>query len=187
MKKVKLLITALFIAGITFAQDANQSEKDLVLIKSIKENGKALELELTDKTVTLHKKDHIQIYLPAQQDFLFVQKKKSLLNSKLMGGLADIAGAGALGVAMNTNNISTAYKALDVMNKANSIAHTADAINNIQNLNISSNAKKIAGKEAEILKWSVKDDSHILIVKIGKKKYEVYLKNAVLTNEVKLM
>ncbi|MXV38305.1 hypothetical protein GO491_06385 [Flavobacteriaceae bacterium Ap0902] len=136
----------------------------------------------------LDKGDKIQIFLPVSgRDFLFVNRKKSKLGTQLIGGVADAVGSGAVAVGLGSSNIKVMQGAIKVMHGAHAVERGADALEKINDLDISKDAKKIAGKEAEILDWDFEEEGYLLEVKIGKKKYEIDLEEAITTQEVKLI
>ena len=55
-----------------------------------------------------------------------------------------------------------------------------------QDLPISKNAKKIAGKKMQVLEWEFKEEGYLIIATFDKKKYEINLQEAVMTGEIKL-
>jgi hypothetical protein len=141
---------------------------------------------LVNDSITIKKGDLIQVYLPAGKDFVFVKQKKSMLSTKLIGNLADIAGTGASAVGLGSGNTNILQGAGKVMNTANVIHRGADALNKIQDLPISSQAKKIAGKKMEVLGWEFTDNGYVILAVSDKKKYEIYLQEAALSGEIKL-
>ena len=143
------------------------------------------ELVIND-SISIKKGNEIQIYLPAGKDFVFVKQKKSGLNAKLLGNIADVVGTGASAVGMGSGSIKVLQGATKVLRTANAVQYGADALDKIQDLQISDNAKKIAGKKMEVLDWEFTDDGYIIIVKIEKKKYEIYLQEAIMSGELKL-
>lgn len=69
---------------------------------------------------------------------------------------------------------------------SSAVQYGADALDKIQDLPISKDAKKIAGKKMEIQNWEMTDDGYILTAILDKKKYEINLQEAVMAGEVKL-
>ncbi len=134
-------------------------------------------------SISIKKGNEIQIYLPAGKDFVFVKQKKSGLNAKLLGNIADVVGTAASAVGMGSGSIKMLQGATKVLRTANVVQY---ALDKIQELSISDNAKKIAGKKMEILDWEFTIDSYIIFAKIEKKKYEIYLQEAVMLGEIKL-
>lgn len=141
---------------------------------------------LVNDSIIIKKGDLIQVYLPAGKEFVFIKQKKSMLSTKLIGNLADIAGTGASAVGLGSGNANILQGAGKVMNTANAIHRGSDALGKIQDLPISSQAKKIAGKKMEVLGWEFTDDGYIILVSSEKKKYEIYLQEAALAGEIKL-
>lgn len=152
-------------------------------VTSIQNNQTEL---VVNDSIHLKKGAPIQIYLPAGKDFVFVKQKKSVLNAKLLGKVADIAGTGAAAVGLGSGNVKTLSSAVKVMNTARAVQYGSDALDKIQDLPISNDAKKIAGTKMEILDWEFTDDGYILTAKSNKKKYEIYLQEAAIAGEVKL-
>ena len=141
---------------------------------------------LINDSLSIRKGDLVQVYLPAGKDFVFVKQKKSMLSTKLVGNLADIAGTSASAIGMGSGSIKTLQGASKVINTANVIHRGSDALNKIQDLTISSSAKKIAGKKMEVLGWEFTDNGYIIMVVLDKKKYEIYLQEAARSGEIKL-
>ncbi len=172
MKKI-FIVSVLFLSSIMiFAQNSN--------------NG--LILNLSNQAANIKKGDTIFVNLPTvgQTDFMFIEKKKSRLNSQLIGTVADIVGAGAMAVGLGANNIDMALGAIDVANKADAISYGADALNQIDQLNISKKAKRIAGKNAIVQNWTIKEGYYIINVKIDNKKYQINYVPAAISNEIKV-
>lgn len=141
---------------------------------------------MVNDSIHLKRGSQIQIYLPAGKDFVFVKQKKSGLNAKFLGKMADIAGAGAAAVGVGSGNLKTLSNAYKVVRTANAVQYGANALDKIQDLPISNDAKKIAGTKMEILDWEFTDDGYIITAKSDKKKYEIYLQDAAIAGEVKL-
>lgn len=161
-----------------------ENEKNVIVFNKIEEKGNSLVINNTNE---LKKGTRIQIYLPATgKDFMFVNKKKSKFSMGMLSGAADIIGTGATAVALGSNNLGTVLGAVDVAHKASAVQYGVDALDKIDKLDISKEAKKIAGKQAEILDWKYTDEGYILTVLIEKKKYEVNLQEALLMQEIKL-
>lgn len=179
----KLTLVILFLSAITYAQEITKEETPDILT-SIRNTDEGLVL---NESYTLSKGDTIQIYLPASKDFVFVKKKKGLLSTKLLGDFADIVGAGAGVVGLGTNNIKVMSGAMDVMRKASAVKYGVDALDRINDLDISKKAKRIAGKKAKVLGWDFTEDGFVLDVELSKKKYEVYLQEALMVREIKLI
>lgn len=174
MKKLLIFSVALFSSATINAQLA---------VSSIQNNQTEL---LVNDSISIKKGGEIQIYLPAGKDFFFVKKKKSGFNAKLLGSIADVVGSGASIVGINSGNIKTLTNASKVINTANTVRYGANALDQIQNLPISNDAKNIAGKKMEILDWTFTDDGYIINCLFEKKKYEIYLQEAIMAGEVKL-
>ena len=166
-----------------FLLSASSTFQAQLAVTSIQNNQTEL---VVNDSIHLKKGSQIQIYLPAGKDFVFVKQKKSGLNAKLMGRLADVAGTGAAAVGLGSGNVKTLSSAVKVMNTARAVQYGSDALDKIQDLPISNDAKKIAGTKMEILDWIFIDDGYILTTKSDKKKYEIYLQEAAIAGEVKL-
>lgn len=193
MKRVWILLGICFLAVNIYAQeDINYQEMIEALQHStpnVLSTDDALTLKFLQKDWTVKKGDEVLIYLPAggRANYMFIQNKKGVFNAKLLGQVADVVGSGAMAVGLGSNNLETLVGAMKVMDKANAVSYGVDALNKIDELNISKKAKRIAGKKAEVLEWKVVDDSYMVYVKIGKKKYEIDYVSAILTNEIKLL
>lgn len=174
MKKSLICAALIFLSATVSAQLA---------VTSIQNNQTEL---VVNDSIKLQKGSSILINLPAGKDFVFVKQKKSGLNAKLLGKVANIAGTGAAAVGLGSGNTGTMLGALKVAQKANAVSYGADAINQIQELPISNDAKKIAGTKMEILDWEFTDDGYVITAKSDKKKYEIYLQAAAIAGEVKL-
>lgn len=153
------------------------------ILTSIRNTDEAL---ILNESYTLNKGDSIQIYLPVKDNFLFI-KRKSFFNTKLIKGIADIVEVGSGAIGLGTGNIKVMSDAMEVMRKASAVKYGADALERINDLDISKKAKRIAGKKAKVLKWSFTEDGYVLDVKVAKKKYEVYLQEALMVREIKLI
>jgi hypothetical protein len=175
MKKIK--IGALLFISATTTLLSQQA------INSIE--NRQTELVVND-SIFLRKGSEIQVWLPAGKDFVFIKPKTSGLGTKLLGKVAGIAGTGAAAVGIGTGNIGVMQGAVKVMNSARAVQYSADAINQIQNLDISKNAKKIAGKKMTILDWNFQENGYIIVAEFDKKRYEIYLQEAAIAGEVKL-
>lgn len=174
MKKI-ILSAILFLSAPKFIAQTR--------VKSIQNNQTDL---LINDSISIKKGEDIQIYLPAGKDFLFVKQKKSGLSSKLLGQVADIAGTGAAAVGMGSGNINVLKGATRVITTANAVKYGADALDKIQDLPISDNAKKIAGKKMLVQDWIFTDNGYVLTALLEKKKYEINLQEAIISGEVKL-
>lgn len=162
-----------------------QQIEDLYITRTfVKDNGDAL---VVLDSIHIKKGDEVQVFLPTYgKDFYFVERKKGLINAKLVGAAADIVGTGAVAVGLGSGNFSTMSKAFNVMTKARAVSYGADAMNRINDLPISNQAKKIAGKRMEVLEWESDGIDHIITAKLGKRKYTIELENAFLLGEIKL-
>lgn len=162
-----------------------QQIEDLYITRTfVKDKGD--ELVVLD-SISIKKGDEIQVYLPTYgKDFYFVERKKGLLSTELIGATADIVGTGAVAVGLGSGNISTMSKAINVMSKANAVSYGANAIERINDLPISNKAKKIAGKRLEVIDWETDGIEHTITAKLGKRKYTIELENAYLMGEIKL-
>ncbi|WP_407532034.1 hypothetical protein [Elizabethkingia meningoseptica] len=176
------MMKKLFLAASIFLS-ASVSVSAQLALTSIQNNQTEL---VVNDSIYLKKGSPIQIYLPAGKDFVFVKQKKSGLNAKLLGKMADIAGTGAAAVGMGSGNLKTLSNAYKVVRTANAVQYGANALDKIQDLPISNEAKKIAGTKMEILDWEFTDDGYIITAKSDKKKYEIYLQEAAIAGEVKL-
>lgn len=181
MKKLVLRVVFVFVSVTGFTQGKTKEVSSIDVLTSVKNTGNTL---ILNENYNLNKGDQILIYLPASENFLFI-KKKSLLNVKLVGKLAGIVETGAVIAFGSSGSINGMTNALNVMNKAQTVQYGANALEKINDLDISKSAKKIAGKKAEVLGWDT--TNNILDIKIGRKKYEVSLREAIATNEIKLI
>jgi hypothetical protein len=173
----KSFLTALFISAFTLTVSAQTS------IKSIVNNHSEL---IINDSLSLKKGGLIQIYLPVGKDFVFVKQKKSAFNAKLLGNVATIVGTGAAAVGAGTGNFNTLRGVTEVMNKANAVKYGASALEQVQSLPISNEAKKLAGTKLEIVDWEFTDNGYLLTAKSDKKKYEINLQEAIVAGEVKI-
>lgn len=162
-----------------------QNNQNADFVTSIREVDGNL---LINESITLSVGSKVQILLPAErgQDFLFVEKEKKFLNAKTIGVIADAVGTGATAVAIGSNDLGTLVNATDVMRKSTAVSWGVEAINKIEDLPISKQAKKIAGKKMEVLSWEFTEDGCTLKVKHNKGKYLIDLQNAINLGEVKL-
>lgn len=152
-------------------------------VTSIQNNQTEL---LINDSISIKKGNNIQIYLPAGKDFVFVKQIKSRLGAKLLGQVADIAGTGAAAIGVGSGNIKVLQGATKVLNTANSVHNGADVIDKIQDLPISNDAKKIAGKKILVQDWTFTDNGYVITALLEKKKYEIFLQEAIMSGEVKL-
>lgn len=171
MKKI-IITTLVFLSAILSAQ----------VVKSIE--NKQTELVIND-TISLKKGGQIQVYVPAGKDFVFIKQKK-MLSTKLLGNVAEIVGTGAGAVGLGSNNVNVLQNAIKVANTANAVERGAYTLEKIQSLPISDKAKKIAGKKMEILDWEFTEDGYVVIAELDKKKYEIYLQEAIMSGEIDL-
>lgn len=171
MKKI-IIATLVFLSATLSAQ----------VVKSIE--NKQTELIIND-TISLKKGGQIQVYIPAGKDFVFIKQKK-ILSTKLLGNVADIVGTGAGAVGLGSSNVNVLQNAVKVANTANAIERGAYTLEKIQSLPISDKAKKIAGKKMEILGWEFTNDGYVVTAELDKKKYEIYLQEAIMAGEVSL-
>lgn len=148
--------------------------------------NKASELIIND-SVSLKKGDSLQINIPAGRDFVFVKKKSSGLNAKLIGRVADVVGVGAAAVGMGSNNVKVLAGASQTIRKANAVKYGAETVEQIQNLPISNDAKKIAGKKMRVLDWKFTDNGYVVTVVDNNTKFEIYLQEAVNAGEIILI
>ncbi|MDG4951201.1 hypothetical protein NLM59_09695 [Weeksellaceae bacterium KMM 9724] len=164
--------------------DDNEAFDYLTMAKVVEKDKKLL----INNKVWLAKGDFVQIYLPAYgRDYYFVNKKQSKFGAKLIGGVADVVGTGAAAVGFGTNNIQVMSGAIKVMRGATAVRYGANALEKINDLDISKDAKRIAGKDAEVLGWDLTEDGYLVEVKIDKKKYEINLEQALTVKEINLI
>lgn len=173
----KIIFTAFFVFAFNSLSMAQTG------INSIINNQSEL---IINDSISLKKGGQIQVYLPAGKDFVFIKQKKSSFNTKLLGNVAGIVGTGAAAIGAGSGNLNTLRNVTEVMNKANAVKYGANAIEQVQSLPISNDAKKIAGTELEIIDWEFTDNGYIINAKSNKKKYEINLQEAMMTGEVKL-
>ena len=173
MNKNILITTSLFFSVCAPAQLA---------VQSIQNNETEL---LVNDSIKLKKGDFLQIYLPAGKDFMFVKQKKSALSTKLIESLSDIAGTGASTIAIGSGNFKVIEGASKVINTANIIHRGSNTISKIEELPISNQARKIAGKRMQIIGWKFTDNGYIISTQFDKKKYEIYLQEAAISGEIK--
>lgn len=151
--------------------------------ESIQETGGKL---LVNNKFYIEKGGNLQVYLPfAGKDFMSITPK-SRTNAKLLGKIAGAVGTGAAAVALGSGNLNVMSGALDVMSKAQAVEWGADALQQIENLPISQNAKKIAGSQMQVLDWDYTDEGYVLTTQLDKKRYSVVLSNALIFGEIKL-
>lgn len=163
----------------------NLNTNNLVYLtkEDIKEQNNELKIA---EEYTIKKGTSIKVNLPIQgQDFITIEPKKRV-GLKMLGQVADIVGTGAFAVGLGSSNISTKIGAIEAMNKANAVRYGVDALDKIQELDISKNAKKIAGKEFIVKSWEYDKDKEQYVIngEINKKKYTIDFPNALIFNEV---
>lgn len=183
--KFKLLFIALFLTLFSYAQEHSTSdfEKKELAIYNVKDTGDEL---IINDTISIKEGGTIKINLPfSKKDFQFVKKKKSGFG-KIAKNAASAVSTGALAVGLGSNSIGTMNGAFQVMNKADAVYYGADALEQIDKLPISNKAKKIAGQEMEVLKWEKDEGMHTITAKLKRKKYEINLEAAYVTDEVRL-
>lgn len=152
-------------------------------IKSIE--NRQTEIVIND-SIPIKKGNLIQVNLPAGKNFVFIKLKKTGFNTKLLGKMADVVGIGATAVGMSSGSIKVLQGSTKVLRSANAIEYGANAITKIQELPISDQAKKIAGKKMEVIDWEFTNDGWIVTAKCENKQYEIYLQEAALAGEITL-
>lgn len=141
---------------------------------------------LINKKYTIEKGGELQVYLPfAGKDFVSITPQAKS-KAKLIGKIAGAVATGAAAVGVGSGNLGVMSGALDVMSKAHAVEWGADALQQIQDLPISDNAKKIAGSKMKVLSWKYTEEGYILTTELDKKKYNVALSDAIMMGEVKL-
>lgn len=171
----KLILAAVFFISANHALKAQQK------ISSIKNNQSSL---VINDSVNIEVGSKILINLPAGKDFMFVKVIKTGLSTKLIGSVADIAGNSAAAIGLGSSNLKILQHTSKVMNTANKVRYSANALEKLKDLPISSEAKKIAGKELEIISWEFREEGYFLLAKLDKKKYEIYLQEALYSGEI---
>lgn len=165
--------------------ESNTYSDEIINLSSIQDLGNKL---VVNEKNEITKGSSLQILLPASRDFVFVQKKKSKISAAIVGAAADVVGSGAAAVGMGTGNVKVMKGAIKVMKGAGAVEYGANAMERINELDISSEAKAIAGKTAEIIEWGFSEETgYVLLVRIDKKKYEVNLQEALMANEISLI
>src|SRR5699024_4282263 len=152
--KIKFtLLLALLFSGLAFSQQYSTSdfeEEEELAVYSVKDNGNEL---IINDSLIVKKGGTLKINLPySRKDFQFVKKKKSGFG-KIAKQAAGAVSTGALAVGLGSNSISTLGGAIKVMNKADAVYYGADALERVDKLPISNNAKKLTGQEMESHKW----------------------------------
>lgn len=183
--KIKFtLLLALLFSGLAFSQQYSTSdfeEDEELAVYNVKDNGNEL---IINDSLIVTKGGTLKINLPySRKDFQFVKKKKSGFG-KIAKQAAGAVSTGALAVGLGSNSIGTMGGAIRVMQKADAVYYGADALEQIDKLPISKDAKKIAGQEMEVLKWEKDEGMHIITASFGKKKYEITLEAAYVTHEI---
>lgn len=141
---------------------------------------------LINKKYIIEKGGELQAYLPfTGKDFISITSE-SKKKTKLLGKIAGAAATGAAAIGMGSGNLEVMSGALNVMSKARAIEWGADALEQIQDLPISQNAKKIAGAKMKVINWKYTNEGYILTTEIEKKKYNVALSDAIMMGEIKL-
>lgn len=141
------------------------------------------------KNTELKKGGNLKVFLPANRgnDFITIEEKKGLLNVKNISTIASAVGLGAAAVGLGSNDLGTLIGAIDVSNKATAVVWGAEALEKINELPISKQAKKIAGKTFEITDIKVESPEEIIATgKIDKKNYTIRLQEAFVLGEVQL-
>ncbi|MRI63157.1 hypothetical protein EDM00_03985 [Ornithobacterium rhinotracheale] len=132
----------------------------------------------------LSKGSKIHIYLPASKnDFLYVEPKSTL---KMIGDMAGKVSSSAFGIFATDVGGKIGAGAYELYRKTSNIEWGADAIENINNLPISKKAKKIAGKDMEVIDWEPMANGANLTAKLDGKKYSIDLLGALITGEISL-
>jgi len=152
-----------------------------MIINSIEEKEGILVL---NNHIEIKQGDLIQVFLPTfgQKDFQFVYRKRSSINASSIAGITKAVGVGTMALGVAGGSLGTLTTGLQVT----SLGYGADAVGQIQNLKISKSAKKIAGKKMEVISWGADDGGYVIVAKLGKKKYNIVIREAVMTGEVKL-
>jgi len=155
--------------------------EDIMVVTSIDDRGDVLVL---NGHAEIHKGGDIKVFLPAfgSKEFVYVIEKKSGISFGTIARASGAVAQGAIAAGLGTYSVG----ALDVGLKAASVGYAADAIDQIQNLPISKSAKKIAGKTMEVLGWGADDEGFVVHAKLGRKKYNISIREAILMGEVKL-
>ncbi|WP_372473340.1 hypothetical protein AB4865_10965 [Capnocytophaga sp. ARDL2] len=185
MKKVLLTTTSMFLSVVCGYSQTGEVE-DRIIPYSVKlvDNG----VKINDE-ITLKKGDKLLVFVPFnnQKDFAYIEKKEGFLSVKNLSKAVDIVGVGAMAVGMGSNNLETMMGAYDVMRKTQSVSYGLEVLDRINELPISKNAKKIAGKYFEITKIEMDGSDFVLLEGlIEKKKYTVYLNQALMLGEIRL-
>jgi len=154
---------------------------NMMMINSIEEKDGVLVL---NNHIEIKRGDLIQIFLPVfgHKDFQYVYRKKSGITAGLVAGIAGAVGMGTMALGVAGGSLGAVKTGLQVT----AIGYGADAVGQIQNLKISKSAKKIAGKKMEVLSWGADDGGYVILAKFGKKKYNIVIREAIMTGEIKL-
>lgn len=185
---MKTYITFLFLFLFVtsgFAQEVSTSDfEDKELnVEMVKDKGNKL---VINDSISVEKNGTVKINLPfTDKNFQFIKKKKSGFG-KIAKKAAEAASSGAMAVGLGSSNIKTVRGAIQVAHKADAVSYGADALEQIDDLPISNKAKKIAGKEMEVLGWEKEENMHILTAKYKRKKYTINLEAAYVTQEILL-
>lgn len=186
MKTSFIFLLILFFSFSSYSQIYSTSDfedQEELAVYGVKDKGNEL---IINDSIVIRKGENIKINLPySRKDFQFVEKKKSGFG-KIAKDAAGAVSTGALAVGLGSNSIGTMGGAIKVMNKADAVYYGADALEQVDKLPISKNAKKLAGQEMEVLKWEKDEGMHIITAKFGKKKYEINLEAAYVTQEILL-
>lgn len=143
---------------------------------------------LLNEHIEVKKGDKLKVFLPYNMhtDFSSIKRKKSGFLKKL-GSVADVVKTGALAVAVGSNDLGTTIDAIEVINKTSSVSWGVEALDKLDKLSISKDAKKIAGKTFEVTDIIIKEDGEsILEGTIEKKKYTAELPNVFIFGELKV-
>ncbi|MCT2410004.1 hypothetical protein NZD88_20810 [Chryseobacterium antibioticum] len=132
----------------------------------------------------------IKINKPYQYDFIAIQQQQGFSLKKVMQ-IANVASVGGAlgtsigGITKSTEIIVTGAKVVNHAHNVNNIIWTAEQIGQ---LNASSKAKKIVGKDFVVVDWDFDQDENtfFLVGKIESKKYKIFLQNAIALNEINL-
>ncbi|GIJ92806.1 hypothetical protein CAPN002_00240 [Capnocytophaga stomatis] len=144
---------------------------------------------IVNDSIELKVGSDLLVFLPygLKKDFLTIEPKAGFLSLKNIGKVADLIGTGAMAVAVGTNNIGTAMDAISVLSKTDAISYAIDALEKINELPISKNAKKIAGKKFKITDFKINENEVVLVEgTIDNKKYIADLYNALMLGELKI-
>lgn len=185
--KIKFtLLLAFFFSGLAFSQQYSTSdfeEKEELTIYNVKDTGNEL---IINDSLSIKKGGVLKINLPfSRKDFQFVNKKKSGFGN-IAKQAAGAVSSGALAVGLGSSSVGALSGAVEVMQKADAVYYGADALEKVDKLPISKNAKKLAGQKVEVLYWEKDQGMHIVTAKYKKKKYEINFEAAYVTREILL-